>query len=160
MATSPEMNRIVALGWAWGSSEPESMVVGLNGVTEADLLERFWAMAQAALKIVGFNILGFDIPTVCVRSMLLGVEPSRQIDLKSWGNDCIDLMKVRWPAGQARTLKWTAKALGIVAPAGDMDGSQVANIYQTNPAKVGEYVRSDVYLSQQIHGLYRGFFCS
>ncbi len=159
MATSPEMCQIVAMGWAVGDQEPVSMITGEDGVTEKMILERFWVLAKSVTRVIGFNILGYDLPVIFVRSMLLGVEPSRQFDLKPWGNDCIDLMKVRWP-GPAGKLKWLASALGIEIPAGDVDGSQVEELYKTNRPLLGQYVRSDVVLLQQLHAMYRGFFCS
>lgn len=159
MALSPEMNRIVAMGWAFGDEEPQSMVVcGEN--TEVQILEEFWGMAKRAAKTIGFNILGFDLPTIFVRSMLLDVAPTRLFDLKPWGNDCIDLMSLRFPKGPAKGLKWISGAMGIEVQAGDVDGSQVHALYEAkNFVAIGKYVRSDVRLIQELHGMYRGYFC-
>jgi len=178
MATCPEMNQIVALGWAvgGGANDEQSMVVGEpliqqvgNGsvvamagpslITERDILERFWQLVATNGPLVGFNILGFDLPTIYIRSMLLDVQPSQRLDLKPWGTDCVDLMAVRFPKSSAKRLKWIAGAMGIEVPAGDVDGSQVEELWKADPAKVGEYVRSDVAITRELHQLYKGFFC-
>ena len=162
MSVTPEMNRIVALGWSL-NGDTRSLVDGdleeLNDPCEKDLLEKFWFLAKTAKSLCGFNILGFDLPTIYTRSILLDVAPSRQWDLKPWGTDVIDLMKKRFPSNQAIGLKKLAKLLGIPIPAGDVDGSQVEELWQKDPAKVGEYVRSDVDLVIELHQRYSGFFC-
>lgn len=163
MSLCPEMNRIVAFGYkVIGEGNASSMVVNDSssvGDGEVEILEAFWALAKGAIRVIGFNILGFDLPTIFVRSMILGVAPSRQFDLKPWGNDCVDLMAVRYPRSPAHGLKWLAKSLGMEIPAGDVDGSQVEELFKTDPHKVGEYVRSDVDISEAMYLRYRGFFC-
>jgi len=165
MAVCPEMNRVVALGWGYADGPVQSLVVGQQNEIgsgppdELHLLEMFWQLLAAASPVVGFNILGFDLPTIYVRSMLLDVKPSRRLDLKPWGSDCVDLMAVRFPKSSAKRLKWLAAAMGIEVPAGDVDGSQVEELWKTDPAKVGEYVRSDVAVTRELHQMYRGFFC-
>lgn len=163
MSVTPEFNRIVALGWNDGRPT-KSMVVGEKNdidfvVDESHLLEFFWSVAAKTKFVCGFNILGFDLPTIFVRSILLDIAPTRQFDMKPWGADVIDLMKKRFPSGQAVGLKKIAKAMGIVVPAGDVDGSQVEELWKADPSKVGEYVRSDVDLVKELHQRYSGFFC-
>jgi hypothetical protein len=165
MAVCPEMNRVVALGWGYADGPVQSLVVGQQNEIgsgppdELHLLEMFWQLLAAASPVVGFNILGFDLPTIYIRSMLLDVKPSRRLDLKPWGSDCVDLMAVRFPKSSAKRLKWLAAAMGIEVPAGDVDGSQVEELWKSDPAKVGEYVRSDVAVTRELHQMYRGFFC-
>lgn len=173
MSLCPEMNRIVALGWKIvGDKKSQSLVVGGcsdqpmaaaygPAISEEEILERFWGLAQGANRVIGFNILGFDLPTIFVRSMILGITPSRQFDLKPWGNDCVDLFALRYPkfSKENHGLKWLAKSTGLIVPAGDMDGSQVEEMFHSDPAKLGEYVRSDVDISEAMYLRYRGFFC-
>jgi hypothetical protein len=91
--------------------------------------------------------------------MLLDVCPSRQFDLKPWGTDVIDLMKKRFPSSGSMKLKTLAACMGIPIPAGDVDGSQVEELWKNDPKKLGEYVRSDVDLCAELHSKYFGFFC-
>lgn len=158
MSVTPEMNRIVALGWSL-NGETYSTVIDYDIITEETLLAKFWDLAKSAKSLCGYNILGFDLPTIFTRSILLDVAPSRQFDMKPWSVDVIDLMKKRFPSSQAIGLKKLAKLLGIPVPAGDVDGSQVEDLWKADPAKVGEYVRSDVDLLIELHQRYSGFFC-
>lgn len=163
MSVTPEFCKIVAMGWAFGSNA-ESLVVGektsiYDSVTERDILENFWDIAKHAKQICGFNILGFDLPVIFIRSIILDVAPSRQFDMKPWGTDVIDLMAKRFPKSGAMDLKRLAKLMGIEVPAGDVDGSQVEQLWKESPAKVGEYVRSDIEITRELHRRYAGFFC-
>lgn len=158
MACSPEMNRIVAFGWSCGDGINNAKVVGVDGCTEIEILNHFWMLARSG-QVCGFNVLGFDLPTIFVRSMVLDIVPSRQFDLKPWGNDVIDLMAKRWPKGPAMKLKRLAEAMGIPIEAEGVDGSQSETLWKTDPAKLGDYVRSDVQLVKELHRRYRGFFC-
>lgn len=163
MATSPEMCRIVSAAWSVGDgavsvdNHSDDDPIALD-FFEKNLLEKFWQAIKTAKIIVGFNHIAFDLPVIYVRSALLGVEPTRRIDLKPWGGEVVDLMAARWPRGNAMKLKDLAKSLGLEIPAGDVDGSQVEELYQTDPAKLAEYNRSDVEITREIFLMYRGFF--
>lgn len=159
MATTPEMCRVVAIGWAAGSRDTESLVVGEN-VTELHLLERFWDLVADAGPVVGFNIANFDLPVIFVRSALLGIPATRLIDLSPYRRDVLDLMVARFGRGQfGGRLKQLATCYGIEVPTGDVDGSQVEELMQVNPGLVGEYVRSDVDITRALHRFYSGYFC-
>lgn len=165
MSVTPEYCRIVALGFSIGNQINNAMVID-NSTRDADknaaevkILEHFWALAKSVKSVCGFNILNFDLPVIFVRSMLLDVSPSRNFDLKPWGTDVIDLMAKRFTRSGAMGLKKLAKVMGINVPAGDVDGSQVEELWRTNPAKVGEYVRSDIEITKALHRKYVGYFC-
>ncbi len=159
MSVTPEMCRIIAFGWSFDGNPASSMVVGVDGVTEVDILKHFWTLAKSLKQVCGFNILGFDLPVIFVRSMLLDVTPRRQFNMKPWGNDVVDLMAKRWPKGPATGLKKLCAMLGIPIPAEGVDGSQAEGLLRTDPLKLAQYVRSDVHLVEAVHQLYCGFFC-
>lgn len=159
MSVTPEFCRIVALGWSLGS-EAKSLVLGQQPhVTEQHILQAFWELAKMAKTVCGFNILGFDLPVIFVRSILLDVAPTRQFDLKPWGTDVCDLMAKRFPKSGSMGLKRIAAAMGMEIDAGDVDGSQVEELFKSDPEMVGKYVRSDVRLCVDMHERYSGFFC-
>jgi hypothetical protein len=166
MATCPEMCRIVAVGWARGDENPRSSVVNGPDVetSERQLLEAIWIMIQECAPIVGYNLLGFDLQVIRARSVLLGVEPSRTIDDSPWSKrDIADLMLNRFGrggiGGRPMKLKQLAKLYGIPVPAGDVDGSQVQRLLAEDPEKLGEYVRSDVHISRELHRKWQGYWC-
>jgi hypothetical protein len=172
LGTTPEFNRIVSLAMAHGDDDVEALVVGvanrgLQPETEKSLLEAFWFAAKTAGPVVGFNVAYFDLPTIFIRSALLGVEPSRKFDTAPWKGDVIDLMLSRFPkgkpsedkSGRPGKLKTLARVMGIEIPEADVDGSKVADLFRTDPQAVGRYNASDVVITRELHRLYSGYFC-
>lgn len=177
MSVTPEFCQIVAMGWAVGDDPAMSMVVGqpvaeatpdevaagtARLVTERMIVERFWFLAAIHGPIVGYNVSGFDLPVLFIRSIILDVDSSKKIDRNDWGadvNDVNDLMKKRFPFGPAKKLKHLAALLGISIPAEGVDGSQVAALAKSDPIKLGEYVRSDVEITRALAKKFEGRFC-
>jgi hypothetical protein len=163
-SVTPEFCRIVALGWAVGDDPACSMVVGqpsLDGKsqnTEKTILEKAWSLISLHGPIVGFNVIGFDLHVIFNRSMILDVDSTKVIDRKSWGPDVVDLMEARFGYRGAMGLKKLAKLLGIPVPAEGVDGSQVAELFVTNPEKLAEYVRSDICVTRALHRKYSGHY--
>lgn len=157
MATSPEMCRIVSAAFARGEGDTICIVVN-DSIDETHLLSRLWQEIGNSKPLIGFNVLGFDLPVVFTRSMLLGVEPSKLIDRKAWGADVLDLMATRWPRGEAMKLKSWARALGVEVPAGDCDGSQVEELWESDRKKLAEYNASDVEITREIHRRGKGIW--
>jgi len=167
MGVTPEFCRIVAMGIGWsgrivGTDEPVDVINGFvvgGAITEIELLDWFWDSVKNVSTVVGYNVLHFDLPVIFARSAILGVTPSRKFDMRPWGTDVLDLMKVRWPAGGQMKLKDIARIMGLDIPAGDVDGSQVAELFRTDPKLLAAYVKSDVYITQQLRRKWRGFWC-
>lgn len=163
LSVTPEFNRIVAAGWSHGDDAIFAAIAGNGGTTEKRIVEILWEMIESATVVIGFNILGFDLPTLFVRSAILGIKPRRRLDLKPWGSDCLDLMKVRFPSQQPKGfgLKSLARAYGIPVPAGETDGGDVYRLWKAKEfGKIAEYVKSDVEITVKLHQMYRGYFCS
>lgn len=165
MATTPEMCRIVSMGYACGVDQPVQSLTLQYGETikesvrEIDILELFWTLAARCKgPVCGYNIVGFDLPVIFARSIILGVKPTRGFDMKPWGADAIDLMVKRYPRGSGK-LKDLARLYGIPVPAGDVDGGAVLELFQLNHlSKIDYYVRSDVKITRDIYELFYGFF--
>jgi hypothetical protein len=147
------------IGWAIGDDEPGASIPSLNDDDERRVLGGFWQHAKHLSPLIGFNILDFDLRVILVRSALLGVRPTRLFDTRPWGKDIVDLMRLRFPTGKAMGLKKLARLYGFPVPAGDVDGSQVSELMQTNPDKLAEYVKSDIEITRQLYRFYCGYFC-
>lgn len=168
MSVTPEMCRIVAIGYGVGDvviSESgfdiRDGIACIDDATETALLDDFWQMlAHHRGPLVGFNVFGFDLPVIFVRSAILGVEPTRSIDTKPWGKDVIDLMYARFPKSKATGLKTMAKLYGIDIPTGDVDGGAVLDLFLNDPSRIAEYVKSDIIVTRELHRRFRGFFCA
>lgn len=165
LSVTPEYCRIVALGMGIGGDETDSRIsADASDAAEKTILRAFWEAAANFSPLVGFNVLHFDLPVIFVRSMILGVQPTRTIDLKPWSADVVDLYVRRFGTrgntgkGPGK-LKDLARLHGIEVPAGDTDGGDVLALLESDPEKLGEYVRSDVEITRKLHLQYQGFFC-
>jgi len=162
MSVTPEFLKIISIGIAVGDDDPQGFVVDDHvggNVTEADLLEWAWKSIKDATSLYGFNVLGFDLPAILVRSSILKVKPYRAFSTKPWESDVVDLMLKRWPKGNQMGLKDTARLMGIDIPAGDMDGSKVYETFQRDPYEIPQYVKSDVVITRELKRMWTGFFC-
>lgn len=165
MSVCPEMNKVIAMGWAIGEDPIQSLVVGMNHadgsgpVTEADVLTKFWSLLGHCGPVCGYNILGFDLPTIFVRSAMLDVKPRRKLDLRPWGNDAVDLMACRFQKSGAKSLDWMTRVNGIESEIPDVDGSKVLALYEAGElVKIAEFVRDDVSIERELWRKYLGFF--
>lgn len=158
LSVTPEYCRIVALGYAIDDS-PTGAVLASGPQAEATILRSFWGMVEHVDQICGYNVLAFDLAVIAVRSILLGVEPTRQINLAPFGNRQVcDLMVQRFGKGRAMGLKPLARAYGIPVPAGDTTGADVERLAAENPQKLLEYVQSDVEITRALRQRWLGLF--
>jgi hypothetical protein len=150
-STNPWKARIVAFGWCIGNGETKSMTAR-NDDEERALLEQFWRLNTSDRTRCGYNICGYDDILVAMRSRVLGVE-QRKLDFGRFSNkEAIDLMVKLFPSRKAMKCKEVAYALGIVPPAGDVDGSQVYWMYQREEMDaIAHYVESDVFVEQEMY---------
>lgn len=165
LSTVPEFCKVAALGLASGNNEVVSLVLGIDGITELDILEAFWEFVSDCSPLVGYNCLAFDLPVILTRSALLGVLPTKLLSLSPYGNkDVFDLYIMRF-GRQGNTdkqrpakMKVLARVLGIDVSAGDCDGSQVDALMKETPEKVGQYVASDVCVLRSLHAKLKGYW--
>lgn len=176
LSTTPEYCSIACLGWAVGDDmvcsltvgQPVGDVFGADGsdmiVTERYVLDLFWRLVSRHSPLVAFNGLYFDLPVIFARSAILKVPATKRIDTRSWGADVVDPYLLRFGSkgntdrSRPGKLKELAPLYGIPVPVEDVDGSCVDELMRTNPAKVGEYCRSDVAILRALHQSLRGYF--
>lgn len=158
LSVTPEYCRIVAVGWAFGDNEPQAWS-DATGDTEVDLLASLLdVITKLRSPILGYNVLGFDLNVIFVRAAIKGLKLGRMLDTKPWGRDVIDLMQKRFPKGPAMKLKQLAKLYQVDVPAGDVDGSQVADLIKTDPELVRKYVMSDIVITRELAKKWQGLF--
>lgn len=158
-STTPELCRIVALGYAVGSG-PINSVYCPNEEAEKKALNIFWGLVKNYTPIVGYNCTAFDLPVIFVRSAMLQIRASKRIEMNPWGKggDVLDLMRGRFGFAPPMKLKELAPLYGIPTPEEDIDGSHVAELAETEPAKLLDYCMSDVAITRELHGALKGYW--
>jgi hypothetical protein len=99
----------------------------------------------------GHNIKEFDVPFLCRRMLINGIEIPPYIDfqnMKPWETPVLDTLHL-WRFGDYKhytSLKLLAAALGVPSPKDDIDGSQVGNVYwkEKNLDRISIYCEKDV----------------
>lgn len=158
---------IACVCFAFGDSDVLSLSVK-SEFTERDLLISLNNAIEDALSVdytggateqkaafVGQNIVGFDLPFLKHRSMILGVKPTAQLlgamCAKPW-DACIADTMLMWSSDSQRraSMDKLCKAFGIPGK-GNFDGSMVADTWPHDPQKVIDYCKSDVERTRQIY---------
>jgi uncharacterized protein YprB with RNaseH-like and TPR domain len=151
-ALDPLTGRVVAIGLLHHSTR-EFVVIGHDD--EARTLAEFWSVCRAEIvngtRLVGFNILQFDLPFLLRRSwkhrvpVPLGLRRGRY-----WSDELSDLREL-WQLGdrQARgSLDCIAKHLGVGEKNGD--GKEFARLWVEDRTKALGYLRNDLELTGKI----------
>lgn len=122
----------------------------------ADLLTRFCSTNDHTL--CGHNIREFDIPYMCRRMLINGIELPQVLQLngkKPWEVNFIDTLEL-WKFGDYKnytSLKVLTAIFGIPTPKDDIDGSQVAAIYYQSKdvERIRNYCQKDVVATAQVY---------
>lgn len=147
MSLSPAMNKLVSLQmWGEGGfySSPES---------ESDMLSNFWYTVAHHSTIVGYNLINFDLPTILMRSMLLGIKPSRELPLRKYSKEPVfDVMQelAYWNPENWKGLDWWAKRLKVGETIGS--GADIHRLWKEgNQEEIDTHCRRDVELTRDIY---------
>jgi hypothetical protein len=154
MSLDPYAGRIVCLGYTLDGVEYEQ--------DEASALEEFALALRVhpgdltCRHLVGFRILGFDLPWLVTRARLLGV-PFPTLDTRKYGNrDITDLHSLLTFDGNApegafrRSLQNLARRFGIDV-LDQTCGKDIAQMVKDNDfAGIVAHCRSDVQLTYQL----------
>ncbi len=139
-----DLCRIVAIGMQHEGDEPWGAVV-TEPVAEMTLLRNFWT-AIGDRYLVGFNILGFDLPVLLRRSLYLGVDaPAIQID-RFKHPQVTDLMQTLSFDGKLRmrSLAFYCKRFGIDVP-DTLTGANIAQAVKDGDWNgIEHHVKADV----------------
>ncbi len=143
-------------------------VTSFYGDDERTLLQEFGQLLSKHFNtanhfLVGHNINEFDIPYVCRRMIVHGLELPDLIDIagkKPWEVKHIDTMQY-WKFGDYKSytsLKLLAAILGIPTPKDDIDGSDVARVYWQDHdlPRIVTYCQKDVVTTARLLQRYKG----
>jgi predicted PolB exonuclease-like 3'-5' exonuclease len=144
-ATNPLLGRIVSVALADVDAtaarvyiaaeppvEPVSAPAGaqLSFMDEADLVRRFWRVAESVSTLVSFNGEGFDLPFVETRGRILG-ETAGPWQRRKWprGRHQDVMRMLDTGRGHLGSLELCCHAFGIPGPKGEHSGGDVALLY-------------------------------
>ncbi len=133
------------------------------GDDEKQLLSDFKALIQKFFStkdhtFCGHNIKEFDIPYICRRMLINGIQLPSVLQLtgkKPWEINFIDTLEL-WKFGDYKnytSLKLLTAIFGIPTPKDDIDGSQVASVYyqEKNISRIATYCQKDVLATAQVY---------
>ena len=160
-ALSPMTGRVLAIGFGksesaceWGQNR--LTLCGIDGEPEAELLEGFWCVfrnhREVASPMVGFNIVGFDVPFLVRRSWLLGVDvPDSFRNGRYLDKTFVDLADV-WAAGDWRgkmpKLDTLAAYFGVTRKTGS--GADFARLFEEDREKAADYLKHDLLATLEV----------
>ena len=129
---------------------------------EKQLLEEFNDLVKThfsnpAFVFCGHNIKEFDIPYMCRRMLINGINIPEKLQLfgrKPWEIPHLDTLEL-WKFGDYKhytSLKLLTHVLNIPSPKEDIDGSEVHNVYynEKNIDRIAKYCERDVVAVAQI----------
>lgn len=176
MGLSPLTGCIVAIGVydtergkgavyfsAPGSKEKANEEDGIKyePMSEKEMLEQFWKVADVCSEFVSFNGRGFDAPFLAIRSMVHGVRPTKDLlsnRYVSMQRGCahIDLMDQLTFYGAARfrkSLHLFCRVLGIKSPKADgTTGDDVASLYKAKKYRdIARYNAGDLHATAALY---------
>ncbi len=116
----------------------------------AEIVARFVAY-NTQMAFCGHNIKEFDIPFLCRRMLVNGIQLPPVMNLagkKPWENPHIDTMDM-WKFGDYKhytSLALLAEIMGIPSPKEDIDGSMVGDVYYNDNdlPRIAQYCLRDV----------------
>lgn len=156
-------NHIICIGVAI-DDHPAVSFSANNVKDEAKMLRMFYSyLVENCIphgnKVIGHNIVGYDLKIIKQRSMILGVKPegiALPFNAKSWDSEIFDTM-LQWDSKNSIKLEKLALALGIKAKK-TMAGSDVYGAWKNGlHDMIADYCRNDVELTREVYKKMKGF---
>lgn len=123
-----------------------------------NMLTNFFSKETAAKKVCTHNGKEFDIPYICRRMLINGVELPKILDIagkKTWNIDFIIDTQELWKFGDMKaftSLDLLAAIFNIPSPKDDIDGSEVSRVYwiEENLERIKTYCEKDVLTTARV----------
>jgi predicted PolB exonuclease-like 3'-5' exonuclease len=131
-ALDPDLARIVAIGLYTDDQNYRVTLAGTE-LQEREALTAFWeALGPYPYpRLIGFNVLAFDLPVIIRRSQYLGI-PTKPLQMSKYRHqDVDDLMTILNFDGaiKAHSLKFYAKRFGVLTP-DPIDGKDIGALVE------------------------------
>jgi 3'-5' exonuclease len=143
--------RVVCIGMLIDDGQIVTEIT-LANEDERRLITEFWRIVAPSDVLVGHNVLDFDLRFLRQRSWILGIEPSRKVDIrKYYSRDVIDTLQLWTNWGNKKGV--TLDALGLSLSCGGKAGSgaNVARWWgERDIESIKSYCQEDVRLAYRV----------
>lgn len=149
-ALSPISGQVLAIGYLESKDDAEPTMEAYEH--EEVMLEDFWlqfsACAKRPVKMIGHNILGFDLPFLVRRSFVHGVTvPAAVMDQsrRYWHKCFIDTMKY-WACGEYQTFIGLDRLSAVLGCVGrkNGNGADFAELLKSDRGAALAYLENDL----------------
>lgn len=138
---SPDDERGAVYYDAGETTTEDTEVDGIKyaAMNEADMLTKFWALAEVHDEFISFYGRGLDVPFLMIRSAIHHIKPSKDLMSNRYNSskfsgavhyDLYDLLSFYGASRKKGSLHMWCRAFGIKSPKTEMDGSEVAGAYK------------------------------
>jgi 3'-5' exonuclease len=139
----------------------EDQSVNYKGMSEKEILESFWRVANYVDQFITFNGRNFDVPFIMLRSAMLGVKVTKNLMGYRYGDIHIDLLEQFTFYGTTRkfNLDFYCNALGIESPKSkDISGMEVKNLYEAGRVKdIAVYCSKDIFATYKLFKIWEEY---
>lgn len=161
----------ISVGFLQSPNEPEFRIKSFAGHDEKKILDDFSKLMNRHFDnpkkdfMCGHNIREFDVPYLCRRMLVHGIEFPALLDIsgkKPWDLEyLLDTMQM-WKFGDFKnytSLNLLAYLHGIPSPKDDIDGSQVGTVYYNENGldRIISYCEKDVVTVAKLFMKWHGF---
>lgn len=131
-----------------------------QSMTESEILDAFWKVAQKYNEFITFNGRGFDAPFMMIRSAILGVVPS--VDLMEGRYlyqqrgvkhiDLYDQLSFYGASSKKGSLHLFCRAFDIPSPKTGGSGNEVGHLFKEKEyEKIARYNMGDVIATKELY---------
>jgi 3'-5' exonuclease len=146
-ALDVDLCRVVAIGICAEGDTHATVTTMSDDAVEREALELVWTAASHVDRLIGFNLLAFDLPVLIRRSQYLGVTvPATVINLDKYRTPHVDLMERLSFNGKikARSLDFYCRRFGIDVADASTGKDVDALVKAGDWAGVANHCRADV----------------
>jgi DNA polymerase elongation subunit (family B) len=142
--------------------EVEEKKISYHGMTEEEMLTKFWDFLTKADKLISFNGRQFDLPFLMLRSAMLKIKPSRNFVKSRYDTTKhIDLLDQFTFYGLTRkfNLDFYAHAFGIESPKSNgITGMDVNELYRAGKIEdVAIYCGDDIKATAELYEIWETY---
>ncbi len=132
----------------------------LKAMTEKEMLEKFWVLAEKYDTFVTYNGRGFDIPYIIIRSAVHHIRPTKDLMSNRYTSmqrgakhvDLMDQLSFYGAVWKKPSLHMYCRAFGIDSPKEGMCGSEVSQYFKDKKyLEIAKYNIDDIVATNKLY---------